>query len=209
MLEKDDKREEELIGPGINYQALVEQIPAVAYITALEGFGNPRYVSPQIETLLGFSSAEWLAKGDLWVQRLHPDDRQRVLSALYNSCENHIPFRSQYRLLARDGRVVWVRDEAVLVCDEAGKPSFLQGIMFDVSDLLRAVESLHQSEEKFRTLFERAAVGIALVDIEGRLTECNPELQEMLGYRKEELLSRFFSELIHMEDETVDLDFHK
>ena len=206
---KADKRDEKLIRPEINYQALVEQIPAVTYITALEGFGNPRYVSPQIETMLGFSSAEWLAELDLWVQRLHPDDRQRVLSALYSSCENHKPFRSEYRLLAHDGRVVWVRDEAVVVCDEAGKSSFLQGVMFDVSDLLRAVESLHQSEEKFRTLFERAAIGIALVDIEGRLTECNPALQEMLGYRKEELLSRFFPGLIYREDETVDLDFHK
>jgi PAS domain S-box-containing protein len=214
--EKADNRREESIRPEINYHALVEQIPAVTYITALEGIGNQRYVSPQIETLLGFSSAEWLAKVDLWVQRLYPNDRQRVLSALYSSCENHIPFRSEYRLLARDGRVVWVRDEAIVVCDEAivvcdeaGKPSFLQGVMFDVSDLLRAVESLYQSEEKFRTLFERAAVGIALVDIEGRLTECNPELQEMLGYRKEELLSRFFSELIYMEDEEVGLDFHR
>jgi len=209
MLKKPDKREEELIRPEINYQALVEKMPAVAYITAFEGFGNRRYVSPQIETMLGFSPAEWLAKVDLWVQRLHPDDRQRVLSAVYNSCENHKPFRSEYRLLAHDGRVVWVRDEAVVVRDEAGKPSFLQGVMFDVSDLLQAVESLHQSEEKFRTLFERAAVGIALVDIEGRLTECNPVLQEMLGYRKEELLGRVFSELIYMEDETVDLDFYK
>jgi two-component system cell cycle sensor histidine kinase/response regulator CckA len=206
---KADQRGKKPIRPEINYQAFVEQIPAVTYITALEGIGNPRYVSPQIETLLGFSSAEWLAKGDLWVQRLHPEDRQRVLSALYSSFENHVPFRSEYRLLARDGRVVWVRDEAVVVCDAAGKPSFLQGAMFDVSDLLRAVESLHQSEEKFRTLFERAAVGIALVDIEGRLTECNPELQEMLGYRKEELLNRFFSELIYVEDETVDLDFYR
>ena len=162
ILEKANKREKEPIRPEINYQALVEQIPAVTYITALEGIGNPRYVSPQIETLLGFSSAEWLAKVDLWVQRLHPDDRQRVLSALYSSFENQKPFRSEYRLLARDGRVVWVRDEAVVVCDEAGKPSFLQGVMFNVSDLLRAVESLHQGEEKFRTLFERAAVGIAL-----------------------------------------------
>jgi two-component system cell cycle sensor histidine kinase/response regulator CckA len=209
ITEKADKRGEEPLKPEIDYQALIEQIPAVIYITALDGFENPRYVSPQIEILLGFSSAEWLAKVDLWVQRLHPDDRQRVLSALYSCCENRTPFRSEYRLLARDGRIVWVRDEAVVVCDEAGNPRFLQGVMFDVSDLLRAVESLHQSEEKFRTLFERAAVGIALVDIEGRLTECNPELQEMLGYRKEELLSRFFSELIYMEDEQLGLDFHK
>jgi PAS domain S-box-containing protein len=125
ITEKADKRGEEPLKPEIDYQALIEQIPAVIYITALDGFENPRYVSPQIEILLGFSSAEWLAKVDLWVQRLHPDDRQRVLSALYSCCENRTPFRSEYRLLARDGRIVWVRDEAVVVCDEAGNPRFL------------------------------------------------------------------------------------
>ena len=207
--EKVDKRKEKFIRPEFNYQALIEQIPAVTYVTALEGSGNRLYVSPQIETMLGFSSAEWLTEPDLWVQRLHPDDRQRVLTAVYSSCKNHTLFRSEYRLLAHDGHIVWVRDEAVVVRDEAGRPSFLQGVMLEMSDLLQAREALRKSEEKFRTLFERTAVGIALIDIEGRLMECNPALQEMLGYRKEEILTRVFSELTHMEDKTVDLDFYK
>lgn len=207
--EKVDKRKEKFIRPEFNYQALIEQIPAVTYVTALEGSGNRLYVSPQIETMLGFSSAEWLTEPDLWVQRLHPDDRQRVLTAVYSSCKNHTLFRSEYRLLAHDGHIVWVRDEAVVVRDEAGRPSFLQGVMLEMSDLLQAREALRKSEEKFRTLFERTAVGIALIDIEGRLMECNPALQEMLGYRKEEILTRYFSELTHMEDKTVDLDFYK
>jgi PAS domain S-box-containing protein len=204
-----DHRKEKSIRPEFSYQALIEQIPAVTYMTALEGFGNRLYISPQIETMLGFPAAEWLTEPDLWVQRLHPDDRQRVLTAVYNSCKHLKRFRSEYRLLAHDGHTVWVRDEAVVVRDEAGKPSFLQGVMFDMSDLLQAREALHKSEEKFRTLFERTAVGIALIDIEGRLMECNPALQEMLGYRKEELLTRDFSQFVHTDDQSIDLDLYR
>ena len=209
LSEKVDHRKGKSARPEFNYQALIEQIPAVTYITALEGLGNRLYISPQIEAMLGFSAAEWLTEPDLWVKRLHPDDRQRVLTAVYSSCKNHKLFRSEYRLLAQDGHTVWVRDEAVVVRDEAGKPSFLQGVMFDMSDLLQAREALYKSEEKFRTLFERTAVGIALIDIEGRLMECNPALQEMLGYRKEELLTKDFSQFVHTDDQSIGLDLYK
>jgi len=195
--------------PEINYRSLMERIPAVTYINTLGEARSPLYVSPQIEAMLGFSSAEWLADQGIWFRQVHPDDRKRVLTEVYKSSVNGKPFRSEYRFLASDGHVVWVRDEAVVVCDEAGQPRFLQGVMLDVSDLLQAGEVLHKSEEKFRTLFERTAVGIALIDTGGRLTECNPALQEMLGYRKEELLTRVFSEFIHMEDQTVDSDLYK
>ena len=207
--EKVDKQGEKFIKSEINYQTLIEQIPAVTYITALKEFGNRLYISPQIETMLGFSASGWLVERDLWIQRLHLDDRQRVLTAIYNSCKNQIPFRSEYRLIAHDGHVVWVHDEAVVVCDEAGKPCFLQGFLFDISDLIRVRDVLQRSEEKFQTIFDRTAIGIALVDMEGRLMECNPALHQMLGYRKEELLTRIFSEVAHPEDEAGDLNLYK
>jgi PAS domain S-box-containing protein len=102
-----------------------------------------------------------------------------------------------------------VHDEAVVVCDEAGKPCFLQGFLFDISDLIRVRDVLQRSEEKFQTIFDRTAIGIALVDMEGRLMECNPALHQMLGYRKEELLTRIFSEVAHPEDEAGDLNLYK
>jgi len=209
MKEEVEQRGEPFPKPEINYRALMEQIPAVTYINTLDEARNPLYVSPQIEAMLGFSSAEWLADPGLWFRQVHPGDRRRVIKEVYESYVDGKPLHSEYRFLASDGRVVWVRDEAVVVCDEAGKPRLIQGVMLDVSDLLQAGEVLHKSEEKFRTIFERTAVGIALIDIEGRLMECNPALQEMLGYKKEELLTRVFSELIHMEDEAVDSDLYK
>lgn len=209
MKEEVEQRGEPFPKPEINYRALMEQIPAVTYINTLDEARSPLYVSPQIEAMLGFSSAEWLADPGLWFRQVHPGDRKRVITEVYKSSVNGKPFRSEYRFLASDGHVVWVRDEAIVVFDEAGKPRFIQGVMLEVSDLLQAGEFLHKSEEKFRTIFERTAVGIALIDIEGRVMECNPALQEILGYRKEELLTRVFSELIHMEDETVDSDLYK
>ena len=193
----------------INYRAIVEQIPAITYITSLDKSGTRLYISPQIESMLGFSSAQWLTEPDLWVQRLHPDDRKHVLIEIYRSCENGKPFRLEYRLLAQDGRIVWVHDEAVVVRDEDGKPRFIQGVMFNISGVLWKGEVLKKSEAKFRTIFERTAVGIALVDSKGHLMECNSALQEMLGYRKEELLTRIFSELINPEDKGNDSEFYK
>jgi two-component system cell cycle sensor histidine kinase/response regulator CckA len=193
----------------INYQALLEQIPSITYITALDETGRKLYISPQIESLLGFSPAEWLADPQLWFKQVHPDDRKRVLAEIQSSCANDKPFRSEYRLFTRDGRVVWVRDEGVLVRDEAKEPYYIQGVIYDISKLLRVEEALQESEAKFRAIFEGAAVGIALVNMEGRIIESNPALQEMLGLSGENLRNRIFNTLTHPDDKTADMDLYK
>jgi PAS domain S-box-containing protein len=115
MKEKVEQRGEPFPKPEINYRALMERIPAVTYINMFDEARNPLYVSPQIEAMLGFSSAEWLADPGLWFRQVHPGDRMRVITEVYKSYVNGKPFRSEYRFLASDGRVVWVRDEAVVV----------------------------------------------------------------------------------------------
>ena len=195
--------------PEINYQALVEHIPAVTYITALDEKGDRLYISPQIEKMLGFPSSAWLTDPQLWFRQIHSDDRKRVLAEFYNSHKNGQPFRSEYRLIGRDGRVIWVRDEANVVRDGEDKPCLIQGVMFDISELLRAKEALQKSEAKFRTIFEGTSLGIAVVNMEGRLIESNPALQKMLGYNGADLYNKVFNELAHPEDSTRDLDLYK
>ena len=79
------------------------------------------YVSPSIGNLTGYSPAEWMEEPGLFAKLLHPEDRARVLAELEGAV-NGTPVRMDYRLLARDGRAVWVRDETVTVRDEAGEP---------------------------------------------------------------------------------------
>jgi len=186
---------------------LKEQPTAVVtYITAFDETRNRVYISPQIETMLGFSKDEWLGDPGLVLKQLHPDDRERVLAEVFQSRDTGKPLSSEYRLLARDGHIVWVRDEAIVMRDEAGRPCFMQGLLLDISEQKQKEEMLQKSESKFRTIFERVAVGIALVSIDGQLVETNPALREMLRYGEEELRNRVFNEFIHPEDAAIDVD---
>ena len=122
------------------YRTLVERIPAVTFVDRAdraEGLEESLYVSPQIEGMLGYTPEEWAA-GRLWRERLHPDDRERVLASDERFEARGEPVDQEYRLLAKDGSVVWVREETVLVRDEAGEPRFVQGIMSDVTQKKRS-----------------------------------------------------------------------
>ncbi|HEY0127906.1 MAG TPA: diguanylate cyclase, partial [Rubrobacteraceae bacterium] len=128
-------RAEEALGRSeARYRTLVEQIPAVTYIDPVDNPDTSLYTSPQIEEMLGYTPEEWQNE-KLWPKRLHPDDRERVLAADERfEKEGEERFGEEYRLLAKDGSVVWVREEAVLVRDEAGDPLYWQGVFYDITE---------------------------------------------------------------------------
>ena len=116
------------------YQRLVEQMPLIVYLDELDDASTNIYTSPQVEALLGYSVDEWTSDPDLFVKLLHPDDRERVLAQVAETnAEAAGRFASEYRLIARDGRVVWVRDESVPVFDEDGRAVHCQGYLLDIT----------------------------------------------------------------------------
>ena len=129
------------------FRTLIEQIPAVTYIDRVtDGPDEPLYTSPQIEGLLGYTPEEWI-EDLLWPECIHSEDRARVLTADERFERGRQErFGEEYRLIAKDGSVVWVREEAVLVRDEAGKPIFWQGVIFDLTERKETEESLRRSE---------------------------------------------------------------
>jgi diguanylate cyclase (GGDEF)-like protein/PAS domain S-box-containing protein len=126
------------------YRTLIEQLPLVVYVDALDAISSNIYTSRQIEPLLGYSVEEWEAEADLFARLLHPEDRERVLAAHTHTQETHEPLSLEYRLIARDGRVVWLRDEGVVVLDEQGKPLHLQGYLLDITREREAEQQLRQ-----------------------------------------------------------------
>jgi diguanylate cyclase (GGDEF)-like protein/PAS domain S-box-containing protein len=128
------RAEEKLREAEERYRSLIERIPAVTYIDPVDNPDTSLYTSPQIEEMLGYTPQEWHNE-KLWPKRLHPDDRERVLAAdeRFEGGDGE-PFREEYRLLAKDGSVVWVREEAVLVRDEAGDPLYWQGVFYDLTE---------------------------------------------------------------------------
>ncbi len=158
------------------YRTLVEQLPVVTFLAALDGGVNELYVSPQIEALLGFSQKEWLEDPILWYTQLHPDDRERWHIEFARTCATGERFRSEYRFLARDGRVVWVHGEAQLVRDRAGHPLFLQGMAYDITERKRAEEALQAlNTELEKRVRDRTA---QLEEANAELARSNAELEQ-------------------------------
>jgi diguanylate cyclase (GGDEF)-like protein/PAS domain S-box-containing protein len=126
------------------YRTLIEQLPLVVYVDALDAGSSNIFTSEQVEPLVGYSTAEWAADADLFVRALHPDDRERVLAAHANTPATHQPMSVEYRLIAKDGRTVWIRDEGVVVLDDDGTPLYLQGYLLDITPERQAQEELRQ-----------------------------------------------------------------
>ena len=124
------------------FRSIVEHIPAVTYIAAVNEQASAIYVSPQIERMLGYSPQEWLADPELWPKILHPDDRARALAENARHHETGEKFALEYRMFTKDGRVIWVFDQATLVRDEHGAPLFSHGVVLDISERKRDEEQV-------------------------------------------------------------------
>jgi diguanylate cyclase (GGDEF)-like protein/PAS domain S-box-containing protein len=131
---------------------LLRRVPAIIYI-AEPGPGGPwHYVSPQIEAILGFSAEEWCAQPGLWLEQLHPEDRDRVLASEAEEAVGYGDSTAiEYRMLHRDGHIVWIRDDAALVALDDGSLCWY-GVLSDVTD------RKHVETELERRAAQQAAV---------------------------------------------------
>ena len=126
------------------FRTLLEQLPAITYISQLDQYMGVSYISPQIETL-GFDLNQWLADPELWFRHIHPEDQERVASALGQFQAGGEEFRIEYRLVLPNGKVRWIDDRSVYCRDQSGQPIFKQGLMLDITE--RKQEPLINHEE--------------------------------------------------------------
>ena len=114
------------------YRSLVDSLPGVTYSESLD-HGKTLSVSPQIEDLLGYTQEEWTGNPRTWTDAVHPDDRERVEASCAEANATGEAWRVEYRMITRDGRVVWVRDIATLVRGSKGQALCWQGVCFDIT----------------------------------------------------------------------------
>ncbi len=173
------------------YRTLVEQIPAITYTISLAAGVDFLYVSPQIETLLGFSPEAWRADAENWERQIHPEDRERLLAEITHSLESGEPFATEYRLLAKSGRVVWFRDQARVIYDQEGEFLFLQGLALDITERKHAEMALRATTHTLQTLIQASPLAIITLDHDFKINLWNPGAERMFGYKESEVLGGY------------------
>jgi len=207
MYDVTQQRESELRAreTEMRYRALVEQLPAIVYSESVnEGVLDLTYINARVTEILGVSPEDWLADPTTyWLGRIHPDDRAKVSALNDRIDQTGEPFSVEYRMFAEDGRIVWIRDEAVLVRDDEGDPKYWQGVMSDITARREAEAQLSEAEARYRALVEQTPTITYLDSVERPYTlYMSPQSTTILGYTPQDWYDDddLFDKLVHADD---------
>ncbi len=182
------------------YRALVEQTPGVTYLDAPDSTPRWLYMSPQIEALSGYSADAWMSDDDIWCSILHPEDREWVLALDEQTNRDGEDWSADYRIIAKDGRLVWVHDVATPILDEERRVAFWQGTLTDITNR-KAVEERLAFQA---SILENVNDAVIATDPELHLTSWNRAAEDMYGWRTEDVLGRPMHDVLR--SELVDAD---
>ncbi len=174
--------------PWRDYEALLDSVGGIVW-EADPQTDRFRFVSKQAERLLGYPVRRWLEEPDFWVRHMHPDDRDWAPGFCRQAVERAQPYAFEYRMIAADGRVVWLRDVCTVTL-EAGRPVSLRGVMVDVTERRRVDEALRVASERLRMVVANAPVILFAMDCEGVVTLCQGRGLGPAGIEPAEVLGR-------------------
>lgn len=183
------------------YRSLVEQLPAVVFLVYLDRGIGEAYVSPYIEAALGFSQAEWLEDPVRWYRHIHPEDNLRWSEEAAEMFLTGKPLRSVYRVIARDGHVVWFHCEAKMVRSADGHPWFIQGVAFDITELKRTEEALEHERNFVSAILNTVGTLIMVLDLDGRVVQFNRACEQTTCQRFDAVKGRHAWDLFPTADD--------
>src|SRR5215212_345447 len=178
------------------YRTLVEQVPAVVYIQEMGSPDSAIYMSPQIATLTGYSPEECNDPALRW-RMVHPDDREWLQAEDERTGEPGEIFATEYRVVHRDGRTKWVRNESVMIEDEISGTRYWQGFMLDITERKTFEDALERLHRQHEMVLKSAGEGIFGLDLAGNATFVNPAAARMTGWKAEELVGRPQHNILH------------
>ena len=183
------------------YRALVEQIPAIVFMAYLDRGIGEAYVSPQIEEKLGFTQQEWLEDPVRWYQQIHPSDKARWSVEAATVFLTGKPLRSSYRVVARNGRVVWFHCEAKMVRRPDGRPWFIHGVAFDVTEWKQAEKALQEERNVVSALLDTVGALVVVLNPYGQIVRFNRACEKTTGYSFEEVSNKYLRDLFVIPEE--------
>ncbi|MCG7983147.1 MAG: PAS domain S-box protein [Candidatus Thiodiazotropha lotti] len=182
----------------VRYRTLVEQIPALVYSAQIDEYSTTHYISPQAAAIIGYTQKDLESNPRMWDMALHPEDRSRVLKTVNECHRNESQLSVEYRMIAKDGRTVWIWDKANNVVTDEGR--YFQGVMLDITAQKLAENALRASKLRFRSIFDHAAAGMVTGTPDGCISEVNRAFAEMLGYAPDEMIDMSIQDVTHPDD---------
>src|SRR5262249_7900073 len=153
--------------------------------------------------LLGFSQAEWLEDPVRWFHQVHPDDRMRWSTEAAEMFLTGRPLRSAYRVIARDGRVVWVHCEAKMVRRDDGRPWFINGVAFDITELKNTEKSLQDERNVVSAILDTVGALVVVLEPNGLISRSNRACERLLGRTAQSMLGQSFWDLFAIPEEAL------
>jgi diguanylate cyclase (GGDEF)-like protein/PAS domain S-box-containing protein len=166
------------------YRALVEQLPPILVTRVAGALGTQLYVGPQAEAVLGYSQSAWSHDPNLWFKLIHPEDAAWVLAAMRRRRETDEQLQLEYRMIARGGRVVWVRSYSIVIRDTIANTRYVQWLMLNITERKYAEQALKDIETRYRTLVEQipAITYIGASAGAGAAMYVSPQVDGILGF---------------------------
>ena len=153
-----------------------------------------------LDRLFGLEPEEKTQSLDTFIAAVHPDDRPAVIAQCDRCASDGSDFDMEFRVVWPDGRTHWIADKAKAFMSDDGRPLYMTGACADITSRKLAAERLRQSEERLRGMFEQAAVGIAVADLDGHFRDMNAKFAGILGYSAEELQQGTVADITHPDD---------
>lgn len=150
--------------------------------------------------ILGYSEPDLAGGLARFMELVHPADREMVWAEIRRVLATKEPYRQEYRVRAKDGRYLLVKDQGYFYLDDGGNLIRMVGFMSDITEPRQAEKALRASEERFRNAFAHSVTGMLLVDLNGRFVEANRAYSEITGYTPSELKSLTFLDITHPDD---------
>jgi two-component system cell cycle sensor histidine kinase/response regulator CckA len=171
------------------FRDLIQGLDAIVWEADLRTW-QPTFVSQRAESILGYPVEQWLTEPEFWANRLHPEDRDQAYATARASIEADRDFEHEYRMLAQDGRVVWLRDTVRIVRDAARPPRRLRGVMVDITALKQTTEALRVSNQTLQALIEASPLAIHALAPDGTVTLWTPAAERIFGWSPAEAVGR-------------------
>jgi len=183
------------------YRTLIECIPAVTFTVRLDAERTMVFISPQVKSVLGFTVGEWLGTPGLWMDQVHPEDRDRVEAGLFGQERGSV--RCEYRLLRKDGGIRLVVTEAAILGGEKDGSPLLHGLIFDVTDARRIEAALEQLNRRYESVVNSLDGIVWELDVASfRHTLVSDQAERMLGFHSDDWVREpgFWMRHVHPED---------